>query len=130
MKFDVIFIDGLHHYDQAQRDLINSLKFLKKNGIILIHDMLPRNPLEERVPQKQPSWTGDVWKLGVELLKSKTNFIIANIDHGVGIIKPLNKNEYITLNDELNDKRFQTFKKFLPKFPIVSLEESFKFIDN
>ena len=36
LKFDVIFIDGLHHYDQCQRDCINSIKQLNKDGIILI----------------------------------------------------------------------------------------------
>ena len=45
--FDVIFIDGLHHYKQCQKDCINALKFLKANGIILLHDyycrMLMRN---------------------------------------------------------------------------------------
>ena len=41
LKFDVIFIDGLHHYEQCQRDCINSIKQLNKDGIILIHDLLP-----------------------------------------------------------------------------------------
>ena len=42
-KFDVIFIDGLHHYDQCQADAINSLKCLNKNGFIFFHDFIPRN---------------------------------------------------------------------------------------
>jgi predicted O-methyltransferase YrrM len=33
-KFDVVFIDGLHHYDQVSRDFENSLKSLNSNGII------------------------------------------------------------------------------------------------
>ena len=35
-KFDVIFIDGLHHYDQCQKDTINALKKLNESGIILL----------------------------------------------------------------------------------------------
>ena len=37
-NFDVIFIDGLHTYEQCQRDCINSLKFLNPRGVILFHD--------------------------------------------------------------------------------------------
>lgn len=33
-EFDVIFIDGLHIYEQCRKDIINSLKVLKKNGFI------------------------------------------------------------------------------------------------
>jgi len=42
-KFDCIFIDGLHHYEQVIRDINNSLKILNDNGVILIHDCLPNN---------------------------------------------------------------------------------------
>ncbi len=86
--FDVIFIDGLHHYEQCQKDCINSLKFLKSDGIIFLHDLLPQNADEEHVPQMNKTWTGDVWKVGVELSMSKNlDFKIVNIDHGVGILK-------------------------------------------
>ena len=40
-KFDVIFIDGLHEYYQIRKDVINSLKYLDKNGYIVIHDLFP-----------------------------------------------------------------------------------------
>ena len=34
--FDVIFIDGLHIYEQCRKDVINSLKVLNKNGFIFL----------------------------------------------------------------------------------------------
>jgi hypothetical protein len=37
--FDVIFIDGLHQYDQVSRDFSNSLNCLNENGFIILHDM-------------------------------------------------------------------------------------------
>ena len=40
-KFDCIFIDGLHTYEQAIKDILNSIKFLNNNGIIILHDCLP-----------------------------------------------------------------------------------------
>ena len=37
-KFDIIFIDGLHHADQVEKDIDNSLKYLNEGGIIVMHD--------------------------------------------------------------------------------------------
>ena len=129
-QFDVIFIDGLHHYEQVQKDLINSLNVLNQDGLILIHDMLPQNPGQEKVPQSQASWTGDVWKLAVELLESKIDFVIANIDHGVGIVKPRGKKIYKSKNEKLFDQRFDSFMEIKEKLPIVTCEEAFDFIDS
>jgi len=65
--FDIIFIDGLHIYDQVKRDVLNSIKFLKKKGIILLHDCLPRKISEQYIPRVRNLWTGDVWKVIVDL---------------------------------------------------------------
>ena len=39
-KFDIIFIDGLHTFEQTIKDIDNSIKFLRDKGVILIHDCL------------------------------------------------------------------------------------------
>ena len=41
-KFDLIFLDGLHTYHQTIKDINNSLRNLNSNGIIIIHDCLPK----------------------------------------------------------------------------------------
>lgn len=89
-KFDVIFIDGDHNYEQVRNDLISSLKILKDGGIIMLHDVLPRSEMEQSVPQKIDIWTGDVWKLIPELTENSPSLelYIANIDYGVCMIKP------------------------------------------
>ena len=129
--FDVIFIDGLHHYKQCQKDCINALKFLKGNGIILLHDLLPQNADEEFVPQRNKTWTGDVWKVAVELSVSKNlDFRIVNIDHGVGILKKKRKYSYKVLKN-LEKQRFNTFyNKYFKTLPIISSKEAMKFIDS
>src|SRR5690606_10035278 len=38
VKYDIIFIDGLHHSDQVERDITNAWNCLEKGGMILIHD--------------------------------------------------------------------------------------------
>jgi hypothetical protein len=47
-KFDLIFVDGLHVYEQVKQDILNSLECLNENGIIIAHDTFPKNEYEER----------------------------------------------------------------------------------
>ena len=128
-KFNVIFIDGLHIYEQCQKDCINSLKFIEEGGIILFHDFLPQNYLQEKVPRKSASWTGDVWKVAVELSNSEDmDFRIANIDYGVGILKP-GKNAKYKKMPELNKMNFDDLlNKFYKKLPTINSEEAIEFI--
>ena len=61
-NFDIIFIDGLHEYTQVMKDIKNSLKVLNKEGIILLHDCLPRTIWNQITPRLNSDWNGDVWK--------------------------------------------------------------------
>ena len=61
-KFDLIFIDGLHEAAQVEKDIINAWYSLKKDGLILLHDVHPPSRQHQEVPRIQESWTGDVWR--------------------------------------------------------------------
>jgi predicted O-methyltransferase YrrM len=41
-KFDIIFVDGDHRYEQSKKDLGNAMKAIKPNGIIYLHDVMDR----------------------------------------------------------------------------------------
>ncbi len=85
--FDCIFIDGLHTFKQVKKDIENSLKFLNKDGIILIHDCLPNNFYEQATPRCQFTWNGDVWKAIVECRTNKDlDVYTCYADFGIGII--------------------------------------------
>jgi predicted O-methyltransferase YrrM len=87
--FDVIFIDGLHYYDQVSRDFNNSLSCLNKNGIIILHDMMPKEENEAitPIPEVMPhTWVGDVWRLAFDLSnRNDITFKLVLIDNGCGI---------------------------------------------
>ena len=86
-KFDIVFVDGLHHYYQVKRDIENALKFLNEGGVIIVHDCLPQNEGEQIVPQNQSKWTGDVWKAICHFRQRKDlDVFVLDIDHGCGII--------------------------------------------
>ncbi len=122
--FDVIFIDGLHTYKQCSKDVINSIRFLNKDGIIILHDMLPRSKTEET-----QEFSGDVWKVAVDLSKSKNiEFIIANVDQGVGLLRTTEDTKYIKQED-IETKKFEDYKNYYYKdLPRKNIEEALDFI--
>lgn len=125
--FDVIFIDGLHTYDQVRKDVINSIKHLKPGGWISIHDMLPRTWMESNVPYLGIGpWTGDVWKVAFELSKADgIDFKILKIDCGVGVLRlTKDKPTLIDLTHELSDKPFSYFYENISKLPIIEWNEA------
>ena len=130
LKFDVIFIDGLHHYLQCQKDAINAINSLNKNGVIFFHDMLPQNSYEELVPRKQAAWTGDVWKVAVELTNSNNcDFKIINVDHGIGVLKINDNFEYRKMPELLN-LRYKDFLKNYKSFKLITSEEGLDYLNS
>ena len=90
--WDFIFIDGLHLSYQVEKDIINSLKHLSDNGIIMLHDCNPfmyednyERIIEDYWGQK---WNGTVWKTIYKLRSSRNDLkiITINEDEGLGII--------------------------------------------
>ena len=77
-----------------------------------MQDVLHRSELEQSVPQKIDIWTGDVWKLVLELIENSRNLelYIANIDRGVCMVKPKNN---VIFGHYLSYKNFQQYKKIL-----------------
>ena len=126
-KFDLIFIDGLHTYDQARKDLINSIRFLRPNGWIVMHDFLPKSWEEQHVPIITTKiWTGDVWKLSYELKETKgIDFIISIIDHGVSVIKITNKKEArLKLKEKFDKCSYTYYYKNLNQLPLLNWEKT------
>ena len=123
--FDVVFIDGLHTYEQAAKDIRKSLKILDHGGWILLHDMLPCNWLQEHVPQLQREWTGNVWKVAFELARTEgIEFKIFKIDYGVGVLRALSRNVQVSdLANELGDKQFYYLIQNLHRLPLVEYDE-------
>ncbi len=99
-QIDVAFVDGLHSYGQAFRDVENCLQYLSPNGVIVLHDCNPisaamETPAEsfseaESLNSKDwdKLWCGDVWKAMVRLrsLHRDLNVFVLDCDMGIGIV--------------------------------------------
>ena len=128
-KFDIIFIDGLHHYEQVIVDINNALSVLNDNGHILVHDCLPRTIAHQAIPRYRGSWNGDVWKSIVELRTKKyLDVFTCEIDFGVGIIqKRINSNLLELKIDNFKNLKFKDYyhrnKEFMN---VISYSEALK----
>jgi hypothetical protein len=89
IKYDVIFIDGLHHADQVDKDIANALKHVVEGGFVVLHDCNPISYEAQLVPRETIVWNGDVWKSFVKFKYSHPNFktCVIDTDFGVGIIQ-------------------------------------------
>lgn len=93
IKFDVIFIDGLHLAEQVDRDIENALHFIKNDGFIVLHDCNPPTEWTARENYEffhTPAlgiWNGTTWKA---FLKRRFDPSIQSCcidtDWGVGIL--------------------------------------------
>lgn len=87
--FDIIFIDGLHHDDQVEKDILNALEVLNEGGTIICHDCNPTSDLMQRVPRESKEWTGNGWKAWIRLRMSREDLVmrVVDTDYGCGIIQ-------------------------------------------
>lgn len=89
IKYDIIFIDGLHHADQVTKDIKNSLKHVVDKGFIILHDCNPASYEAQLVPRQTIAWNGDVWKAFVTFRFKYPNFktCVVDTDFGIGVIQ-------------------------------------------
>jgi hypothetical protein len=125
--FDVIFLDGLHHYDQLTRDVNNALDNITDTGYIIIHDLLP--VYEEETSMPGPNlieslhsgyWLGDVWRLSFDLMnRDDITFKLIATDCGCGVITKVPQTP-IKINHE---NTWEWYCDNLHKLPIVKYNE-------
>ena len=130
--FDCIFIDGLHEYQQVRKDIKNSLYFLKKDGVIFLHDCLPRSYFEQAIPRSQHLWTGDVWKAIVELRTiNEVDTCVGLLDMGLGVIvKRKNSNKLNIDVKNFKELKYKDYYYNQQKFMnIIEYNKIISFID-
>ena len=124
-KFDIIFIDGLHTYNQVKKDILNSINCLKDEGIVLVHDCMPDSLSKQAVPRYRMSWNGDVWKAIVDLRQNEyLEIYTCKIDQGIGVIKKKRNSSILKLEKNIKDLKFKDYyKNYVKYLRVVDLKE-------
>ncbi len=128
-QFDLIFIDGLHHWEQALIDFLYSLQALRGyNGTIVMHDALPKTEIMQRVPRESSEWTGDVWKA----IACITNIIgehhkiyfqdqyVIDDDYGIAVFENIINTKFLEVNYE---ESFSWYKETINVIPPSKFQE-------
>lgn len=66
--FDLAFIDGMHLFEFALRDFINTEEHCHPWSVVIFDDVLPRNVPEAARQRHTAAWTGDVFPV-IEVLR-------------------------------------------------------------
>ena len=127
-KFDVVFVDGLHHANQTERDITNALDVIGENGFVVCHDMSPAKESHQLVPRVSATWNGDCWRAWVRLRNSRPDLemLVVKADEGVGVIW---RGTQKTLNipNEISWPLFTKYRKYL--LNLVSVTYFEKWLD-
>lgn len=93
IKFDVIFIDGLHLAYQVNKDIENALNFIKDDGLIVLHDCNPPSEWHARENYSYHhtpaggGWNGTTWKAFLKWRQNPSVYSCCiDSDWGVGIL--------------------------------------------
>ena len=88
-KFDLVFVDGDHSYEQTKKDMENALRATKAGGCILVHDCNPASKELAAPTQFSPEtpWCGEVYRAYAEFTASLPyDSCCLDIQHGLGLI--------------------------------------------
>ena len=115
-KFDVIFIDGLHHADQVLKDLTNATKCLNLGGYIVCHEINPKCKIDQEIPYSSKSTWNDGWKAIVEFRKQNYLYdvTVIDIDNGYCVINLKNicvDAEFLEVKEEITYENLEKNRK-------------------
>jgi hypothetical protein len=88
-RFDMIFVDSFHTYEDSRRDLELTLPLLKSDGVIVVHDCHPVDR-EAVKPQFRPGeWFGHTYLAFLDFARGhpELEHCVVDTDYGCGILR-------------------------------------------
>jgi len=107
-KFDCIFVDASHEYKQVTKDYNNAISFLKKDGIVFLHDLYPPDEKHSAIDS-----CGDGFKLLHHFNKKGVNYRTIPEDFGLTCVF---KNDFKKIDikevENISYEQFASGKEF------------------
>ncbi len=102
---DLVFIDGLHLFEQALRDFVNVEARCHPDSVVLVHDCLPIDADTSARDRTTAVWSGDVWKVVAALRAHRRDLTVVTIDAsptGLGLVTGLDSSS-TRLDDDFDE---------------------------
>jgi len=111
-KFDIIFIDGNHEFEQSYKDIDNSLDVLLDGGTIVVHDVNPSDAACGSPKYHGGGWSGEVWKTWL-LFRADYDLemFVIDTDAGIGIMRIGKQLPLLIKSEDLNFENFDKNRK-------------------
>ncbi len=84
---DLAFIDGLHIFEFALRDFMNTERHAAWTSVVVLDDVLPRDVDEAARDRHTKMWAGDVYKTGLVLRQYRPDLVVLPMNtHPTGLL--------------------------------------------
>lgn len=100
---DLAFVDGLHLFEAALRDVANLERWAHPGTVVLLHDCHPTDAAMASRERSTPAWAGDVWKVVACLRADRPDLAVTTVDvgpTGLGVITGLGRG-FVDLDDAI-----------------------------
>jgi hypothetical protein len=77
---DLAFIDGMHLFEYALRDIFHTERHTRWTSVMVLDDMLPRSVDEAARDRHTDAWTGDVFKVAATLAEYRPDLLCVAVD--------------------------------------------------
>jgi hypothetical protein len=135
VPFDVIYLDGLHTFEQTLRDLMNALDFLRPDGVIVIDDVRPNSyssglpDLNETYAVRRAtqdhdlSWMGNVYRLVyfIQSFLPRFNYATVADNHGQLVMWRGKRDPALFVPRQVEDIARMEFRHLINELPALNL---------
>lgn len=77
---DLAFIDGMHLFEYALRDFMNTERVCTPASVVVLDDMLPRSHAQAARERVTVAWAGDVYKVALVLEHYRPDLVVVPLD--------------------------------------------------
>jgi hypothetical protein len=125
---DLAFVDGLHRFEQALRDLANVERRARPGSVVLLHDCLPLDAATSSRERRTGFWSGDVWKILPVLAEHRPDldvFVIPAYPTGLAVVTRLDPSSRVLdaraaeIADEWRDREWSD-ERGNPGLPVIA----------
>ena len=125
-KFDIIFVDPYHTFDQSNYDIELAYSLLSENGFIVVHDCYTTLKFLYNPEYQYGGWCGETYKsfINFNINHPKYQLFVVDCDYGCGIISK-NKKRRKLYDKKLDDITLDNFLEKTDDFIMLINENDF-----